>query len=144
MQQQNFHENLTDDIVKGGPNNRSFGLTVGFILGGIGILRIYLHEITTVNLSVLAIGTLLLLGAVLAPAKLTGLNKLWMLLGSILFKCMNPIIMFVLYYIFFVPIGLTLKLFRYDPLKTKIIKTQSSYWELKTKSEIESPMKYQF
>jgi hypothetical protein len=144
MKQQNFHEVLSDETDVIGPSNRSFGVTVGIILGCIGVFRCYIHGVNTIALAIVFVGVSLLCGAILFPQILTVANMAWMKIGNILFKFINPTLMFVLYYICFAPIGLMLKLFRYDPLKSRFETERATYWNLKPKSEIENPMQYQF
>ncbi|MEQ1723953.1 MAG: hypothetical protein ABL930_12315, partial [Pseudobdellovibrio sp.] len=49
-------------------------------------------------------------------------------LGLFLNKIVSPIILFVLFFLVFLPIGLLLKIFRKDILSLKINKEQQSYW----------------
>ena len=44
-------------------------------------------------------------------------NMIWFQFGILLGKFINPIVMFFIFFIIFIPIGLVLKIFRYDPLK---------------------------
>lgn len=144
MQQQNFHEILTEESFKSGSSNREFGLVVGAIIFIIGGIRCYLHEFSGINIFLITLGTILLGCAIFFPSYLKFSNMIWMKLGGVLFKFVNPILMSLLYFFFFVPIGIIMKLFGYDPLHAKFDKNAISYWVNKPKNELDTPMKYQF
>ena len=110
-------------------SDRSFGLTVGGILVVIVGYRWWgdssLDTIGTVLL-VIAV-PLITLGAIYPPA-LAPLNKAWTKLGLVMFKVINPIIMFLIYVSTIVPIGFCLKAVGKDPLRLKTDPTAKTYW----------------
>ena len=55
-------------------------------------------------------------------------NIIWFKFGILLSKIISPVIMFLIYIITFLPIGLLLKMANKDLLKTKINKNNKSYW----------------
>ena len=66
--------------------------------------------------------------ALLAPTALTPFYRAWMRFGPIAASINTRIIMFVLFYVLFVPTGLVMKLFGRDALaRTKGDKTTDSY-----------------
>lgn len=131
------------DEVKG-PSNKNFGYTVGGIFGAIGLLKTALVGFTILGAIFLTLGVGLLLGAFFQPDALTPLNKAWMKLAKIMFHVVNPVIMFLLFCVAFIPAGFIMKLVGYDPMKRKFDKDAKTYWVTKEKTEIENPMKYQF
>ena len=70
------------------------------------------------------------------------LNFIWMKLGLMLGKFMNPIILGFIYYLTVVPTGLIFKILNKNLLNIKKKNDQKSYWVKKEKSQ--STMKNQF
>lgn len=112
-----------------GPTNKSFGLTVGGILIGLGALRYYWHgEFTVLTYILLVVGVPLVLTAVLFPQILTPLNKAWMALGLLLGKIVNPIVMLLVFCVTIIPTSLVLRIRGYDPLKLRVKPNTNSHW----------------
>ena len=70
---------------------------------------------------------LMLLGIV-APRILHPLNVAWARLGILLGRIITPVVMFVVYAVSVVPIGLALRLFGKDLLGLKRREDPASYW----------------
>jgi nitrate reductase NapE component len=66
--------------------------------------------------------------ALLKPALLAGLNRLWTKLGVLLGKVISPIALGILFYGVFTPIGAVLRLTGKDPLRLKLDPGADSYW----------------
>ncbi|MDV7340839.1 SxtJ family membrane protein [Terasakiella sp. A23] len=110
-------------------SDRSFGLTVGGILALIEAYRLWSNEtLDTLGIVLLAIAAPLLLFGLIYPKILAPLNKAWIKLGFIMFKIVNPIIMFLIYVLTIVPIGLIMRLFGKDPMRMKLEPDAKSYW----------------
>lgn len=110
-------------------SDRSFGLTVGGILALIEAYRLWTSGVLdTFGIILLAIATPLLLFGVVYPKILAPLNKAWTKLGFLMFKIVNPIIMFLVYAITIVPIGLLMRLAGKDPMRLKLDKEANTYW----------------
>jgi len=82
-----------------------------------------------------------LLLAYLAPKSLRIPNALWSKFGVVLGSIIGPIVMFFVYILTIVPIGLIFKLIGADLLNKKISKDAKTYW---IKREEKSSMKNQF
>ncbi len=112
-----------------GASDRSFGLTVGGILLLIEAYRLYSSgEVDMIGVVLLCISIPLLVLGLIYPRILAPLNKAWLKLGSIMFRVVNPVIMFFVYALTVVPIGLILKLSGKDLLNIKLDKSIKSYW----------------
>ncbi len=112
-----------------GPSDRSFGLTVGGILIAIGAIRIGLHGfVGDVSVALFAVGGVLVALALVRPSSLKRVNRLWMRLGELMARIMNPVILFLVFIIAFVPIGLFLRLRGHDPLQLKAGASAGSHW----------------
>ena len=68
-----------------------------------------------------------------------------MKLAEIMFVVVNPVVMFLLYAVCFIPAGIIMKIVRYDPMKKKFDKNAKTYWvERNYDTALPDPMKYQF
>lgn len=66
--------------------------------------------------------------ALLFPAVLGPLNRLWAQIGQMMHKVINPILMGLVFFLTVVPTGLILKLLGKDPMRRKFDTQASSYW----------------
>ncbi len=73
-------------------------------------------------------GGAFLLTGLLAPSLLAPLNRLWMKLGLILHRVMNPVILGILFYGAVAPTGLLMRAFGKRPLPLTFDKAAASYW----------------
>ena len=80
--------------------------------------------------------------AVFKPKYLSLPNRYWFKLGMLLSRIMVPIVMSVVYFLIFTPMGLLLKIFRKDALRRNIDEKAKTYW-IKRESPLSS-MKNQF
>ena len=69
----------------------------------------------------------MLLG-LLAPRILHPLNVAWTHLGILLGKIVTPVVMFLVYVVSVIPVGLLVRLLGKDLLRLKPNKGESSYW----------------
>jgi hypothetical protein len=112
-----------------GPSNRSFGLTVGAILLMLGLVRLFARvDFDLMAGILLAIGGALLVLGTLWPVSLSRANRAWMTLGALMGRVMSPIILFLVYALAFVPVGVLMQLKRHDPLRRKRRGDAQSYW----------------
>jgi hypothetical protein len=105
---------------------RKFGLTVGpafIVLGGISWWRG--HEIAPLVLW--SIGTLLLIPGLLFPAALGPVHNGWMQMAAFLGHWNTRIILTLLYYVVFTPVGFIMTLF-HDPLNRSWKDSKESNW----------------
>jgi hypothetical protein len=122
----NLHEDLArdDDIV--GSSDRAFGLTLGAVFTIIGLVRLVLgHPYWEWWLGV-AVGMLAF--ALAWPASLAPLNRLWLRLGLMLYKIVNPLVMGMVFVTTVVPIGLVMRALGKDPLRLRRESAAASYW----------------
>ena len=106
-------------------SNKSFGILFFLIFLAIGIWPILSSEdprIWSIIISLIFLVLGLLNSRILKPLK-----DVWIKFGEILGKIIAPIVMAVVFFIILTPIGLLLRLFGKDLLKTKPSKG-SSYW----------------
>ncbi|MFC6487598.1 SxtJ family membrane protein [Nitratireductor sp. GCM10026969] len=139
------HERHLEEKVEG-PSNRGFGYTVGGILLAFAAVRLwFVGYFTVLTTSLTLVGAILVFFAAVAPAVLERPNRLWMALGLLLFKIVNPVIMLAIYITTFVPIGLIQQWRGYDPLAYKAGRARDSYWISRSPSQVDAKtMRNQF
>jgi len=62
------------------------------------------------------------------PTLLSGASKLWMKFSLMLSRIMNPLVIALMYYVVFVPVGLILRALGKDMLRLKADRNALSYW----------------
>jgi len=108
------------------PSNYKFGymFTLIFLIASI---YFFLREI---NMAFYVLGACSIVFFLITSFKaeiLMPLNKLWMSFGLVLGMIISPIVMGVIFYAIFTPIGILMRLFGRDELLLKF-KAKSSYW----------------
>lgn len=69
-----------------------------------------------------------LAAGLLRPQLLQPLNRLWFLFGMLLGKIMTPIVMFLIYVLTVVPIGLIMRAMGKDPMARRFDPAAKTYW----------------
>ena len=111
-------------------SNRAFGWTVGGILAVLGSARALFGSsgLDGVTMLMWLVAIPLLLAAALAPDRLALANRAWTKLGLLLARIVNPVILFAVFVLTIVPIGICMRLFGKRPLAVAFDRTASSYW----------------
>ncbi|MGZ3726171.1 MAG: hypothetical protein ACXWQQ_10225 [Pseudobdellovibrio sp.] len=81
--------------------------------------------------------------ATFEPKRLHKLNLAWARFGILLNKIISPIVLLILFYLVFLPLGAFLRVIKKDILNLTIDKNATSYWIDSTQFE-ETSMKDQF
>ena len=71
---------------------------------------------------------LFLLFALYLPSSLAPFNAVWSLLGRLLHRVMSPLILGALYFLFFTPLGVLLRVLKPDPLRLTFDPSAATYW----------------
>jgi hypothetical protein len=125
-------------------DNKKFGRQMSAALAAIaafGYIREWPNAILVVLL-VLAATHLIL--AFVAPGVLGRINSVWMGLGFLMGKVVSPIVMTLLFFVLFTPIGLFMKIIGRDELTLKN-RGGSSFWKNRTNPQITAEsFKYQY
>lgn len=91
---------------------RKFGLTVGIaFLVLSGLLHFWRHKETAAALAS-GLGALLVVAALVLPARLGPLQRAWMGLAHAISKLTTPIFMGIVFFLVITPTGLLMRLFR--------------------------------
>ena len=107
---------------------RQFGLLVGMVLIAIGSWQLYRQIYPTTRIILWVIGGFLFVSGLLWPKILKPFYILWMFLAHILSWINTRIILGLIFYLIFTPIGLIMRLIKRDPLQRKIDQEVDSYW----------------
>jgi hypothetical protein len=121
---------------------RSFGLLVGGIFAAIGLWPTVVRA-QPPRLWVLVLAGLLLIPALVLPKSLRLVYRVWMTLGHILGWINTRIILGVVFYGLFTPMGLVMRLLRNDPMRRSFEPEAASY-RIVRQSRPSSHMQQQF
>ena len=124
-ERQIFHENLRQEEVVAG-SDRGFGLVFAGVFAIIGAVKLW-HGHAVGGIWCAAALVFLIL-AIARPMLLAPLNRLWLKLGLLLYKVVNPIVMALIFSLTILPTGLLMRLFRKDPLRLKRDPQAHTFW----------------
>jgi hypothetical protein len=119
----NFHESYVGSEIKP-PSERSTGLVFAAMAAIVAVL--WRHSPTVPWLATAAAFGLTAV-SLFAPVLLKPLNILWFQLGLLLHRVVNPVVMFAMFALVFVPAGMIMRIWR-DPLRSRRTTAASSYW----------------
>jgi len=121
-------------------SNKNFGFIFSGIFAAITVYCLVFKEYLPTLLIYISIA--FFITAILFPRMLGPLNKLWFFFGQKIGSIISKIIMFIIYSLTIVPIGLIFKVLKKDILNIKMNPKSKSYWV--EKEEIKSSIKNQF
>ncbi len=105
---------------------RKFGVTVGIAFLALGaVSRWRGHELPPRVLWTM--GVLLLVPGLVAPALLAPVQRAWMAFAEVLGAFNTRVILGVLFYVVFTPVGFVMRLF-HDPMTRSLRDAQCSHW----------------
>lgn len=114
------------NIKSGRSDLRKFGITVGIVVGLIGGLLLWKDRGSYPYF--LTISVFLIVSGILFPKVLLPLQRVWMTIAVIMGWFMTRVILSILFYLVFTPIGLIARLMGKEFLELKIDKRRDSYW----------------
>lgn len=123
---QQFHENFQRVEEVKGSSNRMFGIVFFVVFGLIAIWPVLFGNPFRLWSGAIAAGFLVV--ALIRPAILAPLNRLWTRLGLLMHNVVNPVIMGLLFFVAITPMGLVLRLLGKDLLRLKRDPAAKSYW----------------
>lgn len=139
---QSTHESFTREEAAQPGSNRTFGLVMAGALALVSLLNGW--HLGRLWPWTLAIAGLFLVAAWLRPSVLQPLNHLWVKLGLLLHRVVNPIVMGLLFYGTILPTGLVMRMRGRDLLRLKRDSTAESYWIARVPGPAPETMKDQF
>jgi hypothetical protein len=120
------HEDLARDQIVQGSSNRSFGLVFAVVFTLIGLLPPLFGGPARAWALVLAAA--FLATALVFPARLAPLNRLWMRIGLLLHRIVSPIVLGIMFFVVITPIGIAMRALGKDPLRLRFDRAAGSYW----------------
>jgi hypothetical protein len=140
-----LHEDLRREDETESASERSFGLLFAVVFALLAV-RSFRHHGVGAAAAVFAGASLGCVAiALLVPRVLRPFNRLWFLLGLVLYKVVSPVVMAVLYYLAVVPTGLVMKALGKDPLRLRTDRAAASYWiPRETSTPVVESMRNQF
>ncbi len=121
-----LHESFSREEEVRGSSDRSFGIVFTVVFALIGLLPLGRGGEPRLW-ALLVAGTFLLL-ALVGPSLLRPLNRLWFRFGLLLHRVVSPIVMGVIYYAVFTPLGALMRLLRKRPLRLSFDRSAVTYW----------------
>jgi hypothetical protein len=140
------HENYAGDQPTEAGSDRAFGCTVGAVLMVLGAAKAFMAgAVTFFSFLIFAGGAVLLLFGIGAPSRLAALNRLWLQLGVVISKIVNPIVLALLFFLVISPMALVMRMAGRRPLRLAPDRAALSYWIAREPPEGEpSSMRRQF
>jgi predicted membrane metal-binding protein len=121
-----LHEDFSrDDHVKAG-SDRGFGFVFAGFFALVSALSWWRGH--TGWRWALPLAALFLLVALVYPRILNPLNRLWLKLGLLLYKVVNPIVLGLLFFLTITPIGFLMRALGKDFLRLRLDGDAKSYW----------------
>jgi hypothetical protein len=120
------HESFYRDESIQGASNRSFGIVFAVVFTLIGLFPLISNN--GVRLWSLAIAAGFLIVALALPTVLAPLNRLWLRVGLLLHRIVNPIVLGIMFFLVITPMGMMMRLFGKDLLKLRYDPNAASYW----------------
>jgi hypothetical protein len=121
---------MSDDLKRAsrevGSSDRVFGLVFAafFFLVAVGPLFVG----RPIHLWSLAVSVAFGVVALVAPAALAPLNRVWTKFGLLLHKVVSPVILGIMFYVVITPMGLVMRLLGKDPLRLRWEPKAATYW----------------
>jgi large-conductance mechanosensitive channel len=81
-----------------------------------------------IALLIFVVGAVLLLLGIVAPSRLSTLNKTWLKMGTAIAKLVNPIVLALLFFLVVTPMALVMRIAGKKPLRLAPDRAASSYW----------------
>jgi hypothetical protein len=137
-----IHEDIERPQEAEGSSDRAFGLVFAGAFCLVALLPVMRGG--GVRGWALGVAALFLAAALIRPAILHPLNRVWMRVGMILGMVANPIILAILFYLVLVPIGLLMRLVGSRPLQLGFDPKARTYWTPREPGPARDTMNRQF
>lgn len=124
------HEAFERDETIVAGSDRSFGLVMTGAFAAVTALNVW--HAGRIWPWTAALAAVFLIAALLRPAVLNPLNRLWLRFGLLLHRIVNPVIMALLFYGTVLPTGLVMRAMGKDLLRLKREPNATSYWIVRT------------
>lgn len=106
---------------------KKFGITIGIVFIFIALFFLLKNKQNNIPIFIYISAIFLFLASTF-PILLKPIYIIWIRLAILLGWINTRLILFAIFYLVFTPMGLLMKLFRFDPLERRIDKKKTSYW----------------
>jgi hypothetical protein len=124
------------------PSNKKFGFFFSGVFLALSIY-FYIESIEIALYFATSLTAVFFIVSITKPEKLLPLNKLWMRFGFMLGLIVSPVVLGIIFFTIFMPIGILFRLTGRDELQLRY-KRKLSYWIQKETSTQAKPFKNQF
>ena len=100
------HESLTSEEIVKPPSEKSFGITFAVVFGLIAAWLYWRKHVPIWSLLSAGAALFFLASGFLKPDLLRPINLIWLKFGLLLHKIVNPIVMGILFFVVFTPMGI--------------------------------------
>jgi predicted membrane metal-binding protein len=120
------HERLVHEEAVRGSSDRAFGLVFAAVFAIVGAWPLLRGR--PVRWWAVGVALVFLVAALAAPRMLAPLNRLWLKLGLLLHRIVNPVVMGFVFFSTVTPIAIVLRLRGKDLLRLRRDPAASTYW----------------
>tara|TARA_B100001115_G_C15499777_1_gene236541 strand:- start:151 stop:549 length:399 start_codon:yes stop_codon:yes gene_type:complete len=124
------------------PSNKKFGLFFAIVFFLLATF-FYTKNNTTLVVTFASLCFIFVLISYSMPQLLLPLNKIWMRFGFLLGIIISPIVLGIIFFCIFTPVGLVMKIFQRDELRIKL-KNRESFWKDREYNSVTTVFKNQF
>ena len=127
------------------PTERSFGITFAVVFALLAAFTYWHRGATMTFYTVIIVSLVFAVVTLVAARLLRPLNLIWLKFGLLLHKVVNPVIMGLLFFVVFTPMGVAMRAIGVDLLRLKRKPATETYWISRRGEAIQdSSMKNQF
>lgn len=108
------------------PSNRSFGWLFTAVFSLVAAYSLWREG--TAHAWLLGVAAVTAMVTMIAPQWLAPLNRAWMKLGELLHRVVSPLVLGVIFYGVFTPVGLAMRMAGRDVLKRRFEAAARTYW----------------
>lgn len=120
------HELVESDDKPVGSSDRAFGLVFASLFTIFALLP--LRSASPVRAWALVLGAVFLGASLFRPSLLAPLNRIWTRFGMLLHRVMSPVVLGIVFFAIFLPVGVLRRYFGGDPMTRVFEPLRKSYW----------------
>ena len=109
-----------------GSSNRAFGFVFAAVFLVVAVAPLFVGR--PMHIWSLVVSGAFGLTALVVPAVLAPINRLWTKFGLLLHKIVSPVVLGFMFYVVITPMGLVMRLAGKDPLRLRRDRAAPTYW----------------
>lgn len=121
-----FHESFQRPEPRSNGSNRGFGLLIAAVFAIVAVRPLLTGA--GARWWALAVAATLVLVGLAYPALLDGPKRVWLALGAVLARIVNPVVLGILFITVITPTALVARLLGRDPLRLRFERDAATYW----------------